>query len=98
MKICLDFSQLCLTMVSTMNPITTNKNDLEILRMAIVAQADNWVWASKQYNAVKARGAGDGSGCPLADWERTLRAAEFSLAEAVNLYAKAFNNYEGRAF
>lgn len=66
--------------------------------MAIVAQADNWVWAFKQYHAVKAGVAGSGCGYPLEDWERTLRAAEVCLAEAVNIYAKAFNNYEGRAF
>ena len=81
-----------------MNPNTTNHEDLETLRMAIVAQADNWVWASKQYNAVKAGKAGLGGGYPLEDWERTLRAAEVGLAEAVNLYAMAFNKYEGRAF
>lgn len=79
-----------------MNPNTTNHNDLETLRMAIVAQADNWVWASKMYHAVLNRQAGAGTGYPLEDWERTLRAAEVSLAEAVNLYAMAYNKYEGR--
>ena len=66
--------------------------------MAIVAQADNWAWASKQYHSVKLGVAGSGGGYPLEDWERTLRAAEVGLAEAVNRYAMAFNNYEGRAF
>ena len=32
----------------------------------------------------------------MEDWERTLRAAEVGLAEAVNLYAMAYNKYTGR--
>jgi hypothetical protein len=80
-----------------MNPNTTNHEDLELLRSAILHQADNWAWATRQYNAVKAGKAGHGGGYPLEDWERTLRAAEVGLAEAVDAYAKAFNKYEGRA-
>lgn len=79
-----------------MNPNTANHNDLENLRMAILAQADNWAWASKMYHAVLSRHAGAGAGYPLKDWERTLRVAEVGLAEAVNRYDMAYNLYEGR--
>jgi hypothetical protein len=79
-----------------MNNNTANHNDLETLRSAILHQADNWAWATRMHKAVLDRGEKAGTGYPLEDWERTVKAAEEGLAKAVDDYAKAYNLYEGR--
>lgn len=79
-----------------MNNNTVNHNDLETLRSAVLHQADNWAWATRQHKAALNRRQGLGLSTPLEDWEITVKAAEEGLAKAVDDYAKAYNLYEGR--